>query len=179
MAVVKIIRIIGNSPQSWAKAAAAGAKEAARTVRNITGIEATDFPAPGDARGTGTEYRGPLHVAFLLARGAGGGGGDGGRSGGGSAGRGRAGGGDGGARRRLVRGQPGRAGGFPPGAGPAPEPRSPRSPVRSSRLAASPRCSASRTACAAVASPAAHAATASMPSIVTATWRLSSPSCAA
>jgi flavin-binding protein dodecin len=100
MAVVKIIRIIGNSPQSWAKAAAAGAKEAARTVRNITGIEATDFTAEVDDRGNVTEYRCTLNVAFLLERGAGGGGGEGGRSGGGSAGRGRAGGGDGGARRR-------------------------------------------------------------------------------
>jgi flavin-binding protein dodecin len=116
MAVVKIIRIIGNSPQSWAKAAAAGAKEAARTVRNITGIEATDFTAEVDDRGNVTEYRCTLNVAFLLERGAGAGeggrggrsagasGGEGGRAGGasrgGSAGRGRAGGGDGGARRR-------------------------------------------------------------------------------
>jgi hypothetical protein len=115
MTVVKVIRIIGNSPQSWAKAAAAGAKEASRTVRNITGIEATDFTAEVDDRGNVTEYRCTLNVAFLLERGAGGGeggrggaggvgGSEGGRSGGGSrggsAGRGRAGGGNGGARRR-------------------------------------------------------------------------------
>ena len=98
MAVVKVIRIIGNSPQSWAKAAAAGAKEAARTVRNITGIEATDFTAQVDDRGNVTEYRCTLNVAFLLERGVGGG--EGGRGGGGSAGRGRAGGGNGGTRRR-------------------------------------------------------------------------------
>ncbi|HEY7530644.1 MAG TPA: dodecin family protein [Gemmatimonadota bacterium] len=80
MAVVKIIRIIGNSPQSWAKAAAAGAKEAARTVRNITGIEATDFTAEVDDRGNVTEYRCTLNVAFLLERGAGGGAGGGERA---------------------------------------------------------------------------------------------------
>lgn len=82
MVVVKIIRIIGNSPQSWAKAAAAGAKEAARTVRNITGIEATDFTAQVDERGNVTEYRCTLNVAFLLDRQGGEGGGGRGRSGG-------------------------------------------------------------------------------------------------
>ena len=98
MAVVKVIRIIGNSPQSWAKAAAAGAKEAARTVRNIPGFEASVFTAQVDDRGNVTEYRCTLNVAFLLERGVGGG--EGGRGGGGSAGRGRAGGGNGGTRRR-------------------------------------------------------------------------------
>ena len=50
-----------------------------------------------------------------------------------------------------------------------------RSAVSSSRLAASPRCSASRTPSAAAGSPAAHAPNASSPSSVTATWRAQQP----
>ena len=66
MSVVKIIRIVGNSPENWAKAAAAGAREAAQTVRNIQGVEATDFTAKVDAEGRITEYRCTMNIAFLV-----------------------------------------------------------------------------------------------------------------
>jgi flavin-binding protein dodecin len=66
MSVVKIIRIVGNSPVSWAKAAAAGVREAARTVRDIQGVEATDFTAKVDASGRITQYRCTLNIAFLV-----------------------------------------------------------------------------------------------------------------
>lgn len=71
MSVVKIIRIVANSPVSWAKAAAAGTAEAARTVRNIQGVEATDFTAKVDANGRITEYRCTLNIAFLVSPGEG------------------------------------------------------------------------------------------------------------
>ncbi len=66
MTVVKIIRIVGNSPESWAKAAAAGVQEAAKTVRNIQGVEATDFTAKVDRSGRITEYRCTVNIAFLV-----------------------------------------------------------------------------------------------------------------
>jgi flavin-binding protein dodecin len=66
MSVVKIIRIVGNSPESWAKAAAAGVREAARTVRNIQGVEATDFTAKVDAEGRIKEYRCTMNIAFIV-----------------------------------------------------------------------------------------------------------------
>jgi dodecin len=69
MSVVKIIRIVGNSPESWAKAAAAAAREAAKTVRNIQGVEATDFTAKVDRSGRITEYRTTVNIAFLIGGG--------------------------------------------------------------------------------------------------------------
>jgi hypothetical protein len=66
MSVVKVIRIVGNSPESWAKAAAAATREASKTVRNIQGVEATDFTAKVDANGRITEYRTTVNIAFLV-----------------------------------------------------------------------------------------------------------------
>jgi flavin-binding protein dodecin len=66
MSVVKIIRIVGNSPESWAKAAAAGVQEVAKTVRNIQGVEATDFTAKVDANGRIKEYRCTVNIAFVV-----------------------------------------------------------------------------------------------------------------
>ncbi|HEY7462792.1 MAG TPA: dodecin family protein [Gemmatimonadota bacterium] len=70
MTVVKIIRIVGNSPVSWAKAAAAAVQEASKTVRNIQGVEATDFTAKVDANGRIKEYRCTVNIAFLVGGGA-------------------------------------------------------------------------------------------------------------
>jgi flavin-binding protein dodecin len=66
MSVVKIIRIVGNSPVSWAKAAAAAVREASKTVRNIQGVEATDFTAKVDNDGRIKEYRCTVNIAFLV-----------------------------------------------------------------------------------------------------------------
>jgi flavin-binding protein dodecin len=70
MTVVKIIRIVGNSPVSWAKAAAAAVQEASKTVRNIQVVEATDFTAKVDANGRIKEYRCTVNIAFLVGGGA-------------------------------------------------------------------------------------------------------------
>jgi len=66
MSVAKIIRIVGNSPESWAKAAAAAVKEASRTIRDIHGVEATDFTALVDASGRITEYRTTVNISFVV-----------------------------------------------------------------------------------------------------------------
>ena len=71
MTVVKIIRIVGNSPVSWAKAAAAAVQEASKTVRNIQGVEATNFTAKVDANGRIKEYRCTVNIAFLVGGAAG------------------------------------------------------------------------------------------------------------
>jgi flavin-binding protein dodecin len=61
---------VGNSPVSWAKAAAAAVQEASKTVRNIQGVEATDFTAKVDANGRIKEYRCTVNIAFLVGGGA-------------------------------------------------------------------------------------------------------------
>jgi hypothetical protein len=66
MSVAKIIRLVGNSPESWAKAAAAAVQEASKTIRNIHGVEATDFTALVDAGGRITEYRTTVNISFVV-----------------------------------------------------------------------------------------------------------------
>jgi hypothetical protein len=66
MTVVKIIRIVGSSPESWARAGAEAVREAAKTIRNIKGMEATDFTAAVDENGNVTEYHTTVNIAFLV-----------------------------------------------------------------------------------------------------------------
>ncbi|MCX6655109.1 MAG: dodecin family protein [Candidatus Bathyarchaeota archaeon] len=45
MTVVKIVELIGSSPKSWEEAAINAVKEAAKTVRNIKGVDVKRFTA--------------------------------------------------------------------------------------------------------------------------------------
>ena len=67
MSVVKVITIIGSSPDSFAKAADAAVRQAQKTIRNITGVDvismsATVDPNPGGIK----EYLTTVNVAFVL-----------------------------------------------------------------------------------------------------------------
>jgi len=65
--VVKVIELIGTSPKGWDDAAANAVKEAARTVRNIKGIELKRCSAKVD-KGKIIEYRAVVKVAFDVER---------------------------------------------------------------------------------------------------------------
>jgi len=65
--VVKVITIIGSSPESFAKAADEAVRTAQKTIRNITGVDvlsmsATVDPNPGGIK----EYRTTINVAFVV-----------------------------------------------------------------------------------------------------------------
>ena len=65
--VVKVITVIGSSPDSFAKAADVAVRLAQKTIRNITGVDvismsATVDPNPGGIK----EYRTTVNVAFVL-----------------------------------------------------------------------------------------------------------------
>jgi dodecin len=65
--VVKVITIIGESPESFAKAADAAVRKAQQTIRNITGVDivsmsATVDPNPGGIR----DYRTTVNIAFVV-----------------------------------------------------------------------------------------------------------------
>jgi hypothetical protein len=65
--VVKVITVIGESPESFAKAADVAVRKAQQTIRNITGVSvvsmsATVDPNPGGIR----EYRTTVNIAFVL-----------------------------------------------------------------------------------------------------------------
>jgi dodecin len=65
--VVKVITVIGSSPESFAKAADAAVQEASKTLRGITGAHVTSMSAvvEGDRI---TEYRTTVNIAFALER---------------------------------------------------------------------------------------------------------------
>ena len=65
--VVKVVTIIGESPESFAKAADAAVRKAQQTIRNITGVDvvsmsATVDPNPGGIR----DYRTTVNIAFVV-----------------------------------------------------------------------------------------------------------------
>jgi flavin-binding protein dodecin len=65
--IAKVIRIVGSSPESFAKAADAAVQEAAKTVRGITGADVVTMSAivEGDRI---TEYRTTVDIAFGVER---------------------------------------------------------------------------------------------------------------
>jgi len=66
--VAKVITIIGNSPESFAKAADAAVQEAARTVRGITGADVISMSADVQD-GRITSYKTTVNLAFAIERG--------------------------------------------------------------------------------------------------------------
>ncbi|KUG14074.1 hypothetical protein ASZ90_016285 [hydrocarbon metagenome] len=65
--VVKIIELIGSSPNGWEEAAANAVKEAAGTVRNIKGIDLKRCTAKVENDRI-VEYRSVVKVAFVVDR---------------------------------------------------------------------------------------------------------------
>jgi dodecin len=61
--VAKVITIIGNSPESFAKAADAAVQEASKTIRGITGADVISMSADVQD-GRITSYRTTVNIAF-------------------------------------------------------------------------------------------------------------------
>jgi dodecin len=65
--VAKVITLIGQSPESFAKAADAAVQEASKTLRGITGADVISMSAEV-ADGKISMYRTTVNVAFGLER---------------------------------------------------------------------------------------------------------------
>jgi dodecin len=65
--VAKVVTLIGNSPESFAKAADAAVQEAAKTLRGITGADVISMSAEVTDRKI-TTYRTTVNIAFALER---------------------------------------------------------------------------------------------------------------
>jgi dodecin len=65
--VAKVVTVIGNSPESFAKAADAAVQEAAKTLRGITGADVISMSAEV-SDGKITSYRTTVNIAFALER---------------------------------------------------------------------------------------------------------------
>jgi flavin-binding protein dodecin len=65
--IAKVITVIGNHPESFAKAADVAVKEAAKTVRGITGADVVSMSCEvsGDSI---TMYRTTVNIAFGIER---------------------------------------------------------------------------------------------------------------
>ena len=63
--VVKVIELVGSSGESFDDAVRTGVRVAARTIRNITGVEVISYSASveGDAV---TNYKANCKIAFLV-----------------------------------------------------------------------------------------------------------------
>ena len=67
MTVVKIVELIGNSQNSWEEAAGNAVKEAAKTVRNIKGVDVKRCTAKVKENKI-VEYRAVVKIAFVVER---------------------------------------------------------------------------------------------------------------
>jgi len=67
MPVVKIIELIGSSPDSWNEAAQNAVTEAAKTVKNIKGVHVKRCTAKVEANKI-VEYNANVKIAFIVER---------------------------------------------------------------------------------------------------------------
>ncbi|MDQ7792946.1 MAG: dodecin family protein [bacterium] len=65
MSVVKVLELVGESPESWQEAASRAVTEAARTVDNITGVEVCNWTANVE-QGRIVQYKANVKVAFTV-----------------------------------------------------------------------------------------------------------------
>jgi len=65
--VAKVVTIIGNSPESFARAAETAVQEAAKTLRGITGADVVSMSC-GVEDGRITEYRTTVNISFGIER---------------------------------------------------------------------------------------------------------------
>jgi len=65
MHVVKIVELIGSSPQGWQEATQAALNEAAKTVKNIKGIHVKRCTAKVQNNRI-VEYRAVVKIAFAV-----------------------------------------------------------------------------------------------------------------
>ena len=65
--VAKVVTIIGNSPESFAKAADAAVQEAAKTLRGITGADVISMSAEVEGDRI-SMYRTTVNIAFAVER---------------------------------------------------------------------------------------------------------------
>jgi flavin-binding protein dodecin len=71
--VVRVIELVGSSPNSFSDAVRTAVKTASQTLRNIRGVEVISSNADVDADGNLTVYKVTCKIAFIYERGGEGG----------------------------------------------------------------------------------------------------------
>jgi flavin-binding protein dodecin len=67
MSVVKIVELIGSSPEGWAEAADNALKETAKTIKNIKSLHVKRCTAKVSDNKI-VEYRAVVKIAFIVER---------------------------------------------------------------------------------------------------------------
>lgn len=67
MSVVKIVHLVGQSPESFAKAAEEAVKEAALSIRNIKSFQVDQMSGEVEG-GKIVNYRASVQIAFVVDR---------------------------------------------------------------------------------------------------------------
>jgi flavin-binding protein dodecin len=67
MSVVKVIKLVGQSEESFAKAAEAAVQEAAKTIRNIKSFQVDELSGE-ITDGKISRYRASVEIAFVIDR---------------------------------------------------------------------------------------------------------------
>ena len=66
--VVKVMELVGSSPQSFSDAVRNAVKEAAKTIRGIQGVDVMSSNATVGENGELTNYKVHVKIAFLVER---------------------------------------------------------------------------------------------------------------
>ena len=66
--VVKVMELVGSSPQSFSDAVRQAVKEASKTIRGIQGVEVLQSNATVGDNGELTNYKVNVKIAFLVER---------------------------------------------------------------------------------------------------------------
>jgi dodecin len=64
--VVKVIELVGNSPNSFSDAVRNAVKTASRTIRNISGVDVISSSAEVGPDGELTNYKVNVKIAFVI-----------------------------------------------------------------------------------------------------------------
>jgi flavin-binding protein dodecin len=67
MPVVKIVELIGSSPEGWEEAVRNAVKEAAKTITDIKGVNVKRYTARVEGNKI-VEYRAAVKIAFVVTR---------------------------------------------------------------------------------------------------------------
>ncbi len=67
--VIKVIELVGSSPQSFSDAVRNAVKTASETIRNIKGVDVVSSNADVGSNGELTLYKVNVKIAFLIDRG--------------------------------------------------------------------------------------------------------------
>ncbi len=66
MSVIKVVELVGQSKSSWEDAVNSALKEAAKTIRHLSGVKVINWTGNLNSRGEIVEYKANIQVAFRV-----------------------------------------------------------------------------------------------------------------